>query len=466
MAVKKITKRWLFNSFGIILIIVLVLVLAASMSVKSYYYNAARQYIITRSEAISDQISRFYQAPDTNTFMPEIQRLIENYEYKSKIELMALENESTVIITSSGFHPKNLTEMPDYKNALTSANGVGEYLGKIGNEKVMAITVLTSTPAQPLSAMRYVISLTKIDEQIYLITVVAAFLGLAVICFVIFSSSYFVNSIIKPIGEMNLSTKKIAQGDFRIRLDVNSNDEIGELCNSINEMAEGLANSEQIKNDFISSVSHELRTPLTAIRGWGETIISDQNLDPETAKKAIQVIMTETERLSNMVEELLDFSKIQGGRLQLVKEKMDIIAELSDAILMFTQRAKQEEKQLIYDEPDFFAPVMGDRSRLRQVFINILDNALKYSDANCTITVIATINNGSVCVEVIDTGIGISEEDLPNIKAKFYKGKTNRRGSGIGLAIADEIITLHGGTLRFTSKKGTGTTASIVLPLI
>lgn len=464
MAVKKLTRRWLFNSFGIILVIVAVMVVVVSASVKSYYYSGVRQYVLARAETVTERLTGYSQ--DTSTdFMREVRRLVEKFEYKDKMELMAVQDETTVIITSSGFQPGENMEMPDYYNAANTYDGIGEYVGIIGNEKVMAITCLSKLVGEDLAGMRYVVSLAEVDNQIVLAIAIATLLGLAIICFVIFSSSYFVNSIIRPIGEMNLTTRQIAQGDFDVRLEVKSDDEIGELCRSINEMAEGLSRSEQVKNDFISSVSHELRTPLTAIRGWGETLITGGELDPETAQKGIGIIMSEAQRLSTMVEELLDFSRMQGGRLLLETQRLDVVAELSDAVLMYTQRARQENKNLSYDEPEFFAPLMGDKDRLRQVFVNILDNALKYSDSGDSVTVTALLQEHALTVTVADTGVGISEEDLPNVKNKFYKGSSTRRGSGIGLAVADEIIGMHGGTLALDSIKGSGTTVTIILPI-
>ncbi len=466
MAVKKITRKWIINSFAIILIIVIAIVVVAYFSVKSYYYSAARQYIYTRSEAVTEKIEKMY-SDSPERFMQNMHQLIENYEYRDKLELMALNDKQEIIITSSGFHPTVTTEFTDYNNALKSPTGIGECIEEYSNEQILAITVLSSTPSQILSGMRYVVSLEKINQQILYIMLLVCAIGICIVLFVIFSSSFFVNSLIKPIGQMNLSTKKIAQGDFSVRLETHSNDEISELCLSINEMAENLANNDRLKNDFISSVSHELRTPLTAIKGWGETILlSDKtHMDPELVTKGVNIMMSEADRLSNMVEELLDFSRIQSGRLHLELVKMDVIAELSDAVMMFTQRAKNEQKEIIYEEPDYFAIVQGDKNRLRQVFINILDNALKYSDEGSTVTITPTLSQAYFSVKIQDTGIGISNDDLPNVKNKFYKGKSNRRGSGIGLAIADEIISQHKGTLEIQSTKNVGTTVSIMLPL-
>ncbi|MBP0963213.1 MAG: HAMP domain-containing histidine kinase, partial [Oscillospiraceae bacterium] len=249
------------------------------------------------------------------------------------------------------------------------------------------------------------------------------------------------------------------------RLTKTNNDEIGELCDTINYMAEELSATEQMKNDFISSVSHELRTPLTAIKGWGETMAGG-DLDQETLQKGMHVILSETERLSSMVEELLDFSRIQNGRLTMNFGKVDIVAELSDAVLMFSERAKRDNRTLEYAEPEGFAVMQADRNRLRQVFVNIIDNALKYSDSGDTVSVTANIEANQLTVSVADTGIGISPEDLPKVKTKFYKTNSTRRGSGIGLAVADEIIRMHGGSLSIASKLGEGTTVTITLPLM
>ncbi len=228
-------------------------------------------------------------------------------------------------------------------------------------------------------------------------------------------------------------------------------------------MADELENSEQIKNDFISSVSHELRTPLTAIKGWSETLAG--GYEPETFLKGMKVISGETLRLERMVEELLDFSRIQSGHFSLQMSKMDVIAELEDALLIYIDKAKKENILISYDEPEFLCPVYGDKNRLRQVFINVIDNAIKYTDPGGRIDISVEKRDDSVSVIVADTGCGIAPSDLPKVKAKFYKANSTRRGSGIGLAVADEIIAMHGGALDMESELNVGTTVIITLPL-
>ena len=151
--------------------------------------------------------------------------------------------------------------------------------------------------------------------------------------------------------------------------------------------------------------------------------------------------------------------------MTLMLERIDILAELGDAVLMFAERAKREDVRIEYDEPQDIIPVMGDKNRLRQVFINVIDNALKYSGQGGLISVGVRREPNHVRIIITDNGTGIPTEDLPNVKKKFYKGASSRRGSGIGLAVSDEIIQMHAGELNIMSKVGLGTTVSITLPL-
>ena len=307
-------------------------------------------------------------------------------------------------------------------------------------------------------------TLFSVERTMLLVLLIACPLLIAVALLVGYSIT---RRAFLPIEEIRQTAETIgAGGDLSARIPTErTQGEIRQLADTFNEMFERLETSFVHERQVTSDASHELRTPLTAIRGWGETLMQEPAPDPETLRKGMHVIINETERLSSMVEELLDFSRLQGGRLKLEMERMDAVAELSDAVLMFTERARQENKTLTYEEPEFFAPVTGDHNRLRQVFVNILDNALKYSDPGDSVTVTTQLSEGQFVVCVSDTGVGISSEDLPKIKTKFFKGKTTRRGSGIGLAVADEIIAMHGGSLELSSQKDVGTTVRITLPL-
>ena len=465
MLAKGVSRRWLVNTLGVVLLILVISITTLSLMVQSSTYNGIELSLAGRADELLNLLS--YSGDGMNTssgFSGIVRDYIERFPDKSNMEIMALDQNGQVVITSTGFEPDQNQEMPDYEEALDSAGGEGKWVGRLNTgEKVMAISrVVRDENGGLIGSVRYLVSMERADQQIsFLITILVA-VGLLILLLLSLSGVYFIRSILVPVRQLSQSARKIAQGDFGVRIDKAKDDEIGELVDAINDMAGELGAAEQMKNDFISSVSHELRTPLTAIKGWAETL--QEGADQETAEKGMNVIIRESERLSGLVEELLDFSRLQNNRMRLIVSRLDILAELDEAVYMFTDRARTEQKQLNYEETTALPPVYGDVDRLRQVFVNIIDNALKYTSPGGTITVFSREDSGWVRVTISDTGCGIPAEHLPNVKKKFYKANQLVRGSGIGLAVADEIVRLHGGTLEIDSQEGVGTTVVISLP--
>lgn len=464
MWIKGITRRWIFNILGIVIIVLVILIVSLSFAVQSYTYNGIQQALNANSRELTN-VFIDYKNKTSSDFVTIARTYVENFSSKESMELMVIDGDGKVVLTSTGFTPNQNQSMPDYQAALKDLQGYGSWKGKLSSgEKVMSVTrVLRNNNGTVVGGVRYVVSLEDADRQALAIVAILIATGLLIILFVSISSTYFVKSILNPIKEVNRTAKRIAQGDFDARIQKKHNDEIGQLCDTINEMAVELGNSQQMKNDFISSVSHELRTPLTAIKGWAETMQSGE-IDRGTFDKGMGVIIRESERLSGIVEELLDFSRMQSGRMTLMMDRIDILAELGEAVYMFSDRATAEHKYLLYEEPAMLAPVLGDINRLRQVFVNIIDNALKYTEEQGTVSISACEENGFIKVQIVDTGCGIPMEHLPNIKKKFYKANQTVRGSGIGLALADEIITLHQGTLEVESQENVGTAVTIKIP--
>ena len=175
--------------------------------------------------------------------------------------------------------------------------------------------------------------------------------------------------------------------------------------------------------------------------------------------------MSEADRLSGLVEELLDFSRMETGRMTLVSQPLNISWLLSESVSMYVELSKKQGIELIYTKPTEEYQVLGDTNRLKQVFINIIDNAVKYTESGGQVLVSQEIEEACVRISVTDTGVGIPAQDIDRVKEKFYKANKTVRGSGIGLAVADEIIKQHQGLLFIESTEGVGTKATIVLPL-
>ena len=467
---QSITKRWLRGS---LLITVLILALAEGLFLYFCYQNLYGSIESAMESRFSTFIGRLQATgtagdSDSNAASraQSLLRTVEQFEEKDKFEFMLLDQNGVVLATSSGVINENLTAGYDYYRALVSSDGIGQSIFRTQDgERVMAVTALVPYDAGNITAMRLVTSLTLADRQWWNLVLISLGVALVALAFALWSGLFFIRSIVRPLGQVESIANRIAGGDLQTRLpDTRYDDEIGRLCRTINEMAEHLTETERMKNEFISSVSHELRTPLTSIKGWVETIGTIRDPGDQNYRKGLEVIGAETDRLYAMVEELLDFSRLQNG-ISLDCQVLDLVAEATDAALFVEGRIRQEGLRLVYEEPPEPFPVWADPARLRQVFINVLDNAIKYSPPGGSIFLTLTRTATTVTVSVRDQGRGISPEDREKGQVKFFKGKNSGRGSGIGLAVVDAIVTALGGTTGITSTLGQGTTVLITLPL-
>ncbi len=466
MHIGGITKRWVLNTFSIVLLVLTVVAISVSTALYNHYYSSVA---IKLKEAASDVTSTFmnlYNGDTGGNLLLSGSHFIDSFTDKAQIGVWIIDREGRVILSSSGFELSQRKDLPDLKQTLQQ-EGQTRRLTLPSGEQVMETTVvLHQTEGQIIGGVCLFISLEDISAQLQLQIVLVIIGVLLTLLLLLLSGSFFVKSIVNPLKKIGETAQQIAGGDLRARIDhYYYNDEVGALCETINNMAQELETADRIKNDFISTVSHELRTPLTAIRGWGETLLQVGDTDEVAMKRGINIIISESTRLGGIVEELLDFSRMQSGRLQMKSERMDVLAELDEIVFTMKERAIREGIEIVYTVPHFPIPMLGDSGRIRQVFVNILDNAIKYNEPGGRILVLAEVKSEALVeISVSDTGRGIASADLAHIKEKFFKADNTVRGSGIGLAVADEIVRLHNGTLTVDSILGTGTTVTIQLP--
>ena len=466
-----ITRRWLRGS---LMLTVLLLILVEGMflySCSRNYYNSVQQTMYRRFSSVNGQLKMYTGDTAQKTAANRsvaLRRMVEQFSDKDKYEFMLLDSYGGVIASSSGTDADGIVTQSDFEQAQDAVDGMGVAIYKTqSGEQVMSVCYLVPYAAEDVAAMRLVTSMTLVTRQLKNAIAVSAVIVLAILVFTVMSGLYFVRSIVVPLGQVERTAASIARGELDVRLPVTGDqrDEVDRLRGTINQMAEGLEETEKMKNEFISSVSHELRTPLTSIRGWVETLRTLDDPADENYRKGLEIINNETVRLYNMVEELLDFSRLQNGRIQMNNHPLDLVAELTDAVLFCEARIRQEGMILSYPEPEEMIPVYADPDRLRQVFINILDNAIKYSAPGGRITVKIWQGEYKAFIEIIDQGRGIPPEDLENVKTKFYKGSNSVRGSGIGLALVDSIMTALDGTMDLKSTLGRGTVVTLGLPI-
>ena len=471
---KGITKRWMLNTLSVILTIIISIVVCLIFLVTYLFQSSVEQSLSNAGSELSLVFSG-YTSDSSTSFASSARDYVENFKKKEQMEVMVINSTGRVVMTSTGFIPSDDTKLTDFDQAKESGDGFAFWNGKLSSgESAMSVTrIITNDSGTVVGAIRYIVSMDPVNSRIMLISGIIVALGLVIISLVIISGLTFIRSIVKPIRNLSLIAAQIAHGDFSAseKIEHKYDDEIGDLCDAVSDMAKDLQTPAQMKNDFISRVSHELRTPLTAIKGWAETMqLSERGkLDRKTFDKGMGVIIKESTRLTSIVEELLDFSRIQSGRMVLMNEKLDILAEFDETVYMLKERAVKEGKHLLYDEPEaVYPPVYGDRNRLKQVFLNVIDNALKYTPKGGVVAAQVIYSKDEpdiIKIVITDTGCGISAEDLPKVKEKFYKANQTVRGSGIGLAVADEIMNLHNGSLDIESGEGVGTTVTLTFPV-
>lgn len=458
---KSIASQWFMQMFLLVAIVVVIVeVIVCSFlraisveNVRAHATDYARQFSVLATV-------------DKDDFHTAAYRYIESFQHKDKLEIEILDQNGVAFISSSGFLPEN-EAMPDYQAALKSTSGSSylETFSSDGEPLLCGTIMLADLGEGSNGAIRWRVSLKSTNSYCFKLYLVMISIGLAILGVTAFSGYYFIKSIVRPIKQVSSVAKKIAAGNFDEDITISGNNEIGELCDSINFMASELKAADSMKNDFISSVSHELRTPLTAIRGWGETAKMSIGTDEEIVEKGLDVVLKESERLSSLVEELLDFSRMQNGRLSLNMRPFspkEVLGEVAD---IYTELAHQQKISLACALPHDNCVIFGDRDRIKQVFINVIDNAVKYTEAGGQVLIQLWQEEGVARITVKDTGVGIPEQDIDRVKEKFFKSNKTVRGSGIGLAVADEIVKQHKGLLFLESTEGVGTTVTIALPV-
>ena len=458
-------KRWLMNTASVVLALGLVCVMAVTASFAVYYYSNMESDMKYRAKTTTDFFAAYIDQAYHEYYQSCI-KFAQTFEEKDKLELQFISANGKLVASSYGKFAGRSPSTPEIQQAIDSRQ-IRHYKGRnpLTGERILAVSSpMIYTNGEVIGVLRYVTSLRNADLQILMIALISVTIGLLFIGSIFFLSSFFIKSILVPVSQINATARRIAAGSYGVQIPGQYDDEIGELVSTINDMSVKIGQAEKTQTEFISSVSHELRTPLTAISGWGETLLTSENLDAET-RRGVVIIAREAKRLTGMVEELLEFTRMQDGRFTLHVETANILAEFEDTVFMYGNRLRQEGICLHYDGCDEDIPeIPCDVARMRQVFLNILDNAAKHGGEGKRIDASIAHEGSYVVIRIRDYGPGIPEEELPHVKLKFYKGSSKARGSGIGLAVCEEIVSMHSGTLTLENAEGGGTLVTISIP--
>ncbi|MDD2446781.1 MAG: HAMP domain-containing sensor histidine kinase [Tissierellia bacterium] len=459
---KSIKNRLVGNFMLIILITVVILEIMLIKGIKEYYYNNVETIMTNQIEFSTDFYSRYFSSSSLENIILDD---IDVFWQHSDAQVQILTLDGKLLMDSLGVRNDENLLYPDIESA--KENGKGTWTGHVpyDEEPIMAVSMPLKYQGTPIGIIRFVSSLEQTNHIIAQISKFLILMGIFVVLFSGVVSLFLAYSIVRPLAEVTSAAEKMADGQLKTRSRVTLNDEIGRLSNTLNYMADEILKKEQLKNDFISSISHELRTPLTSIKGWAITLKDLEDPDKELLKDGLEIIENESDRLTLMVEELLDFSRFTSGRVQLEKDCFNIRDTINIIAKQLEPRAKDNGIKFTISIDDDLENYIGDENRVKQVLLNILDNAFKFTEEGGKVSIVTYKEDKFIMIEIKDTGIGIPENDLPNVKEKFYKGKNSNSHTGLGLSISDEIVRLHGGSLDIDSKEAIGTKVVVKLPL-
>jgi signal transduction histidine kinase len=321
-------------------------------------------------------------------------------------------------------------------------------------------TVLVSAPMAELEAAIF---------DMYRVTLISLGVAALVAGTLIYLSS---RAISRPLKQMNEAAKVIANGDYIKRINVRSRDEVGQLANQFNSMAESLQEQERIRRAFIADLSHDLNSPLTSIRGFLQAI-QDGTVPTEKQPYYINIILDESERLIKLSNDILDIHRIQETDIALTRGSFDINELIRNTVMRFEKRATDKQLMINCRFAHASDTVYADADMIQRVLYNLLDNAVKFTDTDelnkGEITVDTTVVGEKVMISVSDNGVGMSADEQKRVFDRFYKGDTTRNkdrmGSGLGLSIVKEFVKAHDEIIKVEGGPGEGSVFSFALPL-
>ena len=463
--IRGLRQRWMFSAVLPILLLLVLAVALFSVGVQEYYYNAMRSGLESRARIAAETFTG-YGVKSYSEYYRLASYSAETFEEKDTIELQFINTNGRVQVSSYGLTAGTLPGTSDVDNAIGGKMASFQGRDPQTGENILAVSYPLFFNSRVVGVLRYVTSLREAQHRVLVESLLASAAALVCMALIAASNAIFINNVVQPVAVVSDAARRISGGSYGIMIENHYRDELGELVDNINDMSLKISQAEKIQQEFISSVSHELRTPLTAISGWAETLSADPGANIDQTKRGLGIILKESRRLTTMVEELLEFTKMQDGRFTLRVESVDLASELEDAVYTYFELFRQEGIEVCYTGPDDdIPPIVADSERMKQVFCNVLDNAAKHGGSGKRIDVSAAREGNSFVIRVRDYGPGIPEAELPFVKQKFYKGSSKARGSGIGLAVCDEIVRLHGGTFDIANAEGGGAVVTISLPM-
>ncbi len=390
-----------------------------------------------------------------------------NAFYRGNVsQVQILDNSGIVLFDSQASDEVGSQLMKaDVLSSKEGKQGIYKSYNEKTKEEVLSISYPLMVNDQQAGILRLTSSLNKVKQRVKADMFFYFLFGIFVLIGAYFLSLVASKKLVEPILKLIDVSEKLAQGDFDAKAEVTGKDELSKLGRTLNFMSENIVRREDMKNEFISSVSHELRTPLTSIKGWAITLQSKEiQNDSDMLNQGLSIIESEGDRLSMMVEDLLDFSRLQSSKFKYDKKNIDIVELVKEVHTQLSPRANNEDINFTFTTVYKTLMVYADKNRMKEVFINIIDNAIKFTNKDGNIDILIEVNQDKISISITDDGEGIKEDEIAYVASKFYKGSSSKSQTGLGLSICEEIIKAHDGNMIIKSKYGSGTSVIVEIP--
>lgn len=466
---------WKFLGTYILSIVIAVFVLNFFVGIKlrDYYELKISERLTSNAFLVSDILKKDLSANAQEQIQAKVKRLADRLNLRITIidtggKVLGDSEEDPHLMDD---HSDRLEVIRAIERGIGESNRFSDTLGY--NMKYIATYVKKDN--DPLGVVRLALPLKEVESQIRVIYRIVLLGGIIAIVFVVITGYFISRSIVSPITQMKEIAQALAKGDFSKRVDVRTKDELAVLAGSLNKMADelelkidNLRKMDKVRTDFVANVSHELKTPLTSIKGFIETLEDGAIDDKENARRFISIIKKHAEALTNIINDLLSLSELELAKDRISKSSFDLKALLNEVILGFGHATSNKKQKLELDSKGSNFKILADRAKIEEVFVNLIDNSVKYTPETGLIKIAVTEQKDIFEITVEDTGIGIPQEHLDRIFERFYRvDKARSRkfsGTGLGLAIVKHIVLLHDGNIDIESRLNHGTKVIITLP--
>lgn len=447
----------------LVLVILLPLGFVVNQIFSGFYFSKVQEEV----EEASDRYANSIDSLDEQQF-----ELFELLASVTEQEIIIVDEQGIVVANSGipsvpvgdGIRSEDLAVM------MKNADIRREYYDDINNSRYLQVgKPIYSEDEQLIGGIFVLASVEDLYQSLELVKRAIILAGIGAVFLALGFVFILSRKLSSPLLEMEKATRKIAAGDLNTRVSHSSMDEIGTLAAAINDLAIELHRYRSNRREFLANISHELQTPITYLEGYTSALRNHLYETEEEKEQYLQIIQLEAGRMSNLVSDLFELSKMEDGKIALVFEEVDLVEVIENVLLKTKMNAQAKELQVEFNQPYDFPSIYADGLRMEQIISNLLENAIRYTESGF-IKVKLSSDSAKVTVIVEDTGIGIPQEDIPFLFERFYRVEKSRSrefgGTGLGLAIVKQLVELQGGDITVESRSGKGTCFELAFPVI